>query len=218
MSLTFPLPLASFADRLKIVSVKWQLQRRDEVSGLGSGQILAAQLSPPLWTAPVTLAPMYHDEADQIQALIESLDGSINDFYLYNPRRAYPQADPTGTILGAATPTIAALGPDNKSIQIQGLPNGYTLTAGDFLAFNYGSNPVRRALHRFVETGSANGSGSTPVLEVRPHIRPGAVVGSVVTLIKPAARVFIVPDSFDPGDTTSVIASGMSFQVMQRIV
>ncbi len=218
MALTFPLSLANFADKLKIVSVKWQLQRRDEVSGLGGGQVLTAQLSPPLWTGSVTLAPLYHGEADQIQALIESLDGSLNDFYLYSPRRAYPQADPTGSILGAATPQIAALGPDNKSIQLQGLPNGYKLTAGDFLHFDYGSNPVRRAFHRLMETGSANGSGTTPMLEVRPHIRPGAVVGAVVTLIKPAARCFIVPDTFDPGETAAMIAGGMSFQVMQRIV
>ncbi|MDJ1632243.1 hypothetical protein [Rhizobium rhizogenes] len=218
MALTFPLSLANFADKLKITSVKWQLQRRDEVSGLGSGLTLTAQLSPPLWTGSVTLAPMYHGEADRIQSLIESLDGSMNDFYLYSPRRAYPQADPTGSILGAAVPTIAALGSNNKSMQIHGLPNGYTLTAGDFVAFDYGTSPVRRALHRFVETGSADGTGTTPVLEVRPHIRPGATVGAAVTLIKPAARCFIVPDTFDPGDTQAVIAGSMAFQVMQRIV
>ena len=216
MALTFPLSLNAFADRLRIQSVNWKLERYDELSGLGSGEVLAAQLAPPRMVGDVELVPMYHAAAAQVQALIESLDGAINSFYLYAPQRKYPQYDPTGAVLGAAAVTIHTVGGNNKSLRLQGLPSGYVLTLGDYLSFDYGSNPVRRAFHRIVETVTTPGTGISPTFEVRPHLRPGVEGGLSVVLVKPSAKVFIVPGSFNPGTASGVITEGMSFQVMQR--
>lgn len=216
MTITFPMDPNEFAEHLLVRTVKWRLRRNDEISGLGSGQTLSAELGPALWTADVVLDWMRHDHADQVQAAIETLDGPFNSFYLCSPRRRFPQADPDGTLLGAATPTIHTLGGDNKSVRLAGVPAGYRLTRGDFLAFDYGA-PSRRAFHRIVEDATADGAGITPSFEVRPHIRPGATTGLAVTLIKPAAKVFIVPDSFDAGVARRTITEGMSFQVMQRL-
>ncbi|MGQ3214801.1 MAG: hypothetical protein ACT6U0_24390 [Shinella sp.] len=204
------------ADKLPILSVNWKLERYDEMSGLGTGEVLTAQLAPPRIVADVGLKPMRHDEAAQVQARIESLDGAINSFYLYDPRRKYPQADPAGTILGSFVPTIHTVGANNKSLRIDELPEAYTLTVGDYLAFDYGSNPVRRAFHRIVESATANSSGLTPLFEIRPHLRPGVAIDLVVTLKEPAAKVFIVPGSFNPGTAIGPWTEGMSFQVMQR--
>lgn len=216
MALIFPLSVSDFADKLKIQSVEWKLQRYDELSGLGSGDVLAAQLAPARWVAKVTLATMYHGEAAQAQALIETLDPTAS-FFLYAPQLPYPQSDPDGSILGAAELTIQTVGGNNRSLRVEGFPAGYTLTVGDFLAFDYGSSPVRRAFHRICETVSASGGiGLTPLFEVRPHLRPGVTTGPVVTIIKPAAKVFIVPESFSPGTARAVVTEGMSFEVMQR--
>lgn len=216
MALPEILPAPLFVDQLKIRSVRWQLQRFDEMSGLASGDVLAAESSAPKWSGDVVLAPMYHADAAQTQALVESLDGPMRSFYLYAPQLPYPQDDPDGSKLGAAAPTIHTVGANNKSLRITGLPNGYRLTVGDFLAFDYGVNPLRRAFHRVVETAQASSGGLTPLFEVRPHLRPGVVTGLAVALSKPAAKVFIMPDTFDPGTAEGVITSGMSFQVMQR--
>lgn len=216
MALTFPLSLSAFADKLKIQTVNWRLERYDELSGLGSGEILSAQLAPPRIVGDVEMVPMYHAAASQVQALIESLDGAINSFYLYAPQKKYPQYDPTGSILGAASVTINTVGSNNKSLRLQGLPSGYVLTVGDYLAFDYGTNPVRRAFHRIVETVTTPGTGISPVFEIRPHLRPGVATGIAVTLIKPAAKVIIVPGSFNAGTAMGPMTDGMSFQVMQR--
>lgn len=216
MALTFPLSLNDFADKLKISTVKWELKRWDQLSGLGSGDVLAAQLAPPRWAATVTLAAMYHADAAQVQALVESLDGPTNSFFLYAPQLPFPQADPDGSILGASSVTIHTVGGNNKSLRLAGLPAGYVLTIGDYLAFDYGSNPTRRAFHRIVETVTADGTGLSPLFEVRPHLRPGVTTTLPVTLAKPAAKVFIMPDTFDPGTARAVITEGMQFEVMQR--
>lgn len=218
-----PLSIEAFADKLRIQSVKWHLQRYDELSGLGSGQIIAAQLSPPKWMADVSMAASVSTDIDHalgIQALVESLDGSLRAFYLYAPQSAFPQADPTGSILGSSSPTLHTIGADNRSIRIGGLPSGYTITAGDMLAFDYGSNPTRRALHRVVETATASG-GVTPLFEIAPPLRAGASTGAAIHLRKPAAKMVMVPGSFDPGTSEGAsrisITTGMSFQAMQTL-
>lgn len=218
MTLIFPLATSVFADRLRIQSVKWRLERYDELSGLGSGEPLSAQLAPPRWVGDVKLTSMTHAKAAQVQALIESLDGAANEFFLYSPQSPYPQSDPEGLILGSSTVTIHSLGANNKSLRLTGLPAGYTLTLGDMFSFSYGSNPVRQALHRIVETDFASGAGLTSMFEVRPHFRPGVATAIEVALKKPVAKVIIVPGTFDAGEISAATAltEGMSFQVMQR--
>lgn len=211
-----PLSLADFADKLPIQSIEWQLHRWDEFSGLGSGDVLAAQLAPPRWGAKVQLAPMNYARAAEVQALIEALDGALGNFYLYAPQKTHPQDDPTGSKLGSASPKINTLPADNQSMTLKDLPAGYKLTVGDFLSYSYGSDPVRRALLRVCSTVTADAGGFTPSFKVRPHIPTGTTVNVNVTLIKPAAKVFIVPGSFSPGTSRGLFTEGMSFEVMQR--
>lgn len=215
MTLADPLPAADFADLIKVASVKWWLQEQQELSGLGSGQVLVADLAPRLWHGTVSLCPMYNDEAAEVQSLVESLDGSLRSFYLYAPQKTYPKADPGGTILGSAAPVIHTIGGDNKTLRIDDLPSSYVLSRGDFLAFDYGS-PAKRAFHRVMETAVAS-SGLTPLMEIRPHLRPGLVTGTAIDLVKPAARVILLPGSFQPGAVRGPITEGMSFDVVQRL-
>ncbi|MHC1549391.1 hypothetical protein [Phyllobacterium sp. K27] len=218
MALTYPLSLAQFADKLNIATVSWRLKEQQQITGLGSGEILAADMAPARVEAQVDLNPMYHEDAAEVQAMIEALDGSIGTFYLHSPQKAYPRMDPKGTILGASTVTINAIVSNNKEMRLGGLPAGYVLSGGDLLSFNYGTSPVRRALHRIVLPVITAGTGITPIFEVRPYIRPGASDGLVVTLIKAAAKVKMIPDSFNPGTNDSDgITRGMSFQVRQTL-
>lgn len=206
----------TFADKLPITRVEWQLMRWDEYSGLGTGEVLAAQLAPPRWGASVELAPMYHDKAAAIQALIEALDGPINNFYLYAPQKPFPRYDPRGEILGSASPVISIPGANNKSLSFAGMPSGYQLSAGDMFAVDYASNPTRRYLGRLVGDSTASGSGSTGQIEVRPHLPAGIAAALPVMFLKPSARVFILPNTFNPGSAQGLFTTGMSFEVMQR--
>ncbi|MCC0013867.1 MAG: hypothetical protein H6881_08315 [Rhodobiaceae bacterium] len=213
MAYTFPLAATVFADLLSIAQVRFWLPSRQEVSGLGSGLIIAAELSPPLWMAEVSLAPMEEADAGRVQAIIETLDGAINEFYLYNPRRKYPLDDPDGSTIGASAVKIKA-NQNGKELQLKSLPAGYTLKAGDFLSWSYNSMTM---FHRISEDATADGSGNTGWFEVRPHlIASSAAADTAVSLKKPAMRAIMVPGSFDPGTTRPpVITEGMSFQAIQ---
>lgn len=215
MAITLPLSIATFANRLHIASVSWRLRDNQQYSGLGTGEILAVDLGPRLWEADVMCAPVRNADGMQIQALIESLDGAINGFYLYNPVTMFPQFDPTGSILGATVPQVNTVGVNNKSISLKLLPAAYRVTQGDMLAFDYGISPERRALHRVVETVTANGSGVTAAFEIRPHLRPGLVVNTPVTLIRPSAKVLIVPGSLDV--QSGLVVTTIGFQAVQTL-
>jgi hypothetical protein len=213
MPLSFPYSLASFADVLRMSTVRMRLVADQQISGMGGGKIIVADMSPKYWEFEVTLINMENALARRVQALIEALDESINDFYLYDPRAAYPLSDPTGAILGASTVQINTLNVNNKELTFKGLPSTFINSVGDFFAFDFGS-PTKRALHRIVVGGTATG-GISPSLEVRPHILPGAAVNAAVTLIKAAARVKMIPGSFDPGTACQMMTTGMSFKCRQ---
>lgn len=221
MAWTYPLSLADFYDKLRVAinGRNWELVRSDQVSGLGSGNPLSAELASPLWRLPVQLVSMSNDEADQILAMLEMLCHPGRKFYFSNPKREFPVFDPAGSILGASTPTLHTIATNNHQVRVTGLPNGYRLASGDMLAFDYGpSGQKRRALHRVTETVTASGAGLTPLFEVFPHIRAGAAVGDPVMLAKPAILACIVPGSFDPGTADTVHTHGIAFDIIQRLI
>jgi hypothetical protein len=133
---------------------------------------------------------------------------------LYGPPRLYPIADPDGSVLGSATVTIFSINANNKQITLTGLPVGYTLSVGDFIQFPFGPGGVLNAYHRIVQTVVADGSGHAEI-ELRPHVYSGTTTGVTVTLKKPAARVKIIPGSYDPGLVRGQRVEGKKFDVIE---
>lgn len=214
MVLIHPYTVPTFADVIRMSSIKLRLAGDQQISGRGKGKIIVHDMGPKYWEADVTLINMENDLARHIQALIEALDESINDFYLYDPRAEFPVGDPGGLLFGPATPSIGSLNSNNKQLQILDLPAGYVLRPGTMFHFNFG-DPSMRALHRIVDGGTANGSGALAGVEVRPHILPGAEVGAALKFIKPAARFKMIPGSFDPGTARQMMTTGMGFKCRQ---
>ncbi|MHB1086464.1 MAG: hypothetical protein ACYCZ0_01825 [Minisyncoccota bacterium] len=215
MAITYPLATSVFADEIKIVSISTRPGHQQELSGLGSGYTLAAEVAPALREFDVSTVLLTHAEAAEIMALIEALSGSIKEFYLYDPRYRYPAYDPDGTILGANTVQINSLNANDVSISLKGLPSGYVITRGDYMHWDYSSGPTRRAFHRAVETVTANGSGVTAEFEVRDIIR-GGLVDATVTLIKPAMKCKMIPSSLSE-ESAGLSSTRISFSVRQVI-
>jgi hypothetical protein len=214
MVLTFPLSATTFFSRIDIEAVTFIPSWGQEFSGLQGGTIIVKDRRPALWTAAVQSNPIPNDDAVAIEALINAMGGSLQSFHIWNPKRQYPRADPKGTILGASTPTILSLNVDNRRLALTGLPPGYVLSVGDFLAFTYST--TRRALHQVVESVTANGSGVTAQFEVTPHIRTGATAGAAVALARPSAIMRIVPGSYD-APSAGPLHSTVRFNAIQVI-
>lgn len=216
--LTFPLSLDDFALTLPIASFAWKLNDQAEFSGQGSGNMIGVDLAPPYWSSKVALDTMPHQQAAEIQAMIEALR-PLNTFYFHDPRRPWPAYDPKGTILTGSglTPKIKELSTaDYKTLKLKALPIGYQIRRGDWLSFDFASSPVHRAYHRVVTALTvADGSGFTDWIEVTPFLQPGAAVDATVTLINAAPKCIILPRSFNEGSPKGTNNYGMAFEIRQ---
>lgn len=204
MALSVPLSRANLADLLPIATAEWQLQDNQELSNLGSGEVLAADLGPRLWQADCATIEADIETIEALRARFHALDGALNAFYLFDPRRPYPATDPTGTLLAAATVTIQSIDTNRKELTLEGLPSHFVLPAGTFLSVTAGS-PSRTALLQLVASIEASSGGVAGPVEVRPHLRPWLASGQTVTLLKPVAKVKLVPGSLSVAQVNSVL-------------
>lgn len=216
MALSFPLATADFLDLLPITEISFQISDQVQATGLGSGEILTAEVAPPLWSGSISLAPMKQRRAADIEARLAALSRPGRAFFCYKTTQIGPAADPIGATLGASAPVLAEIDTGTASLRLGGLPVGYAITAGDLLAFPYGT-PTRYALHRAAGAAVADGLGETGFLEVVPPIRAGAAVSAAVALVRPKFKAVIVPGSIDYGTTRAGTVSGISFSFRQTL-
>jgi hypothetical protein len=195
MSLSFPLSPAAFADLLDVGEVVFNLGWSQEMSLAGGGEQLAADRAPARWMAEITTVPLRHTAGNGVLALINVLAGGINTFYLYPPAGRYPQQDPTGATFGAATPVVGTI-TDRFNVAFTGFPNGYALKRGDFFQIIFGS--TRRYLGQFAEDKTASGAGAVAAVRVTPALPATVATSDAVTVLKPAAKFKLVPNSARP--------------------
>lgn len=215
VAITFPLSLANFFDQLPIQSVEPAIQRNDQIDGLENGQILTAETAPPLRRYDVNFRPLSYDQSDDIEGMIESLDGSLKTFYFCMVPRLYPIADPKGILLGSNVITLTVINANNKEITLSGFPSGYKMSRGDFISLPFGPSLSLYACHRIVQGAIANGSGIMTV-EVRPNIHPGTVVATPVQIKKPMLKAIMFPGSLQHGTVESRFVTGKKFQIIER--
>lgn len=216
MAITFPLPLADFYDFLPIASEEIAAVAQVTSSGTEGGEILTAEVAPALWRGRIALETMGQDCADFIASRLSALEIPGRAFYATSKRRAGPQDDPTGATVGGSSVTLTNVDGSGQ-VAFAGLPAGFRLVRGDLFSFTYGSSPTRYALHRLVETGTADGSGNVSGLHVAPAIRTGWSNGDPVTLVNPICKAVIVPGSVNYGAGYKRWVSGMSFEWRQTL-
>jgi len=204
-ALTFPLATEDLVELMMVETVTWSLSETQEFSGLGSGEWIARDLAPRLWAADIASVVMDVDSTEALRARFNALDGAIQSFYLYDPRRPGPATDPAGTILAGAAVTLSVIADNRKEITLAGVPAGLLLPAGTRLSVTAG-NPSRTAYLQLVASVTAGGGGLAGPVEVRPHLRPWLVTGQPVRLVKPVAKVKLVPKSLAVTPVGTVLA------------
>lgn len=215
MARTYPLTVAQFFAGIPITSFTFSLGEALESGETGGGEILTASVGNRLWKIDVDVAPLYYNQMEQIKADFDTLRYPGRSLIVPAMPLQYPQYDPTGAVLGSSAVTLNAVAGNNRELKLAGLPAGYVITRGDMLSFQYGSNPVRYALHQIVVGGVANGSGITDYLEVSSFIRTGWVLNQSVKLAKPEVKAVYVPKSFNPGKSKGMFTDGVSFSLTQ---
>lgn len=214
MAKTFPLTVADFFGQLPITTFSPDLTEAMDVSRTRGGEVITADNGPRLWVSKITLRGGSYDEQERFRAMVNQLRMPGRSLLVPAMPRSAPLNDPKGLLLVGHTPKLFYVAGNNRDVTISGLPVGYKLTYGDCISFQYGSNPVRYAMHQIVSEGTANLEGKL-VVEVVDFIRPGYSIDSNVQLINPYFKAVLVPGSASMGTTGSQQTSGIEFQVIQ---
>lgn len=182
----------------------------EEIEGLGSGQVLRAQLTTPLWSVTATTCFSTFQEGRRIRALINSLNRPGVDFTIFDPIAEYPINDPGGTILTGSTITIAGVDGQGR-VSFSGAPTGFQFSAGDYFHFDFSGRRY------FIEL-SANGTGSA-YIQTFPRMPTGSYVGTAATFIRPEMKVQFVPGSLTYGaeESASWKMGGFQLRMIQKL-
>lgn len=186
----------------------WWLRRRDEHSRQADGIVRALSRGVPLWCVTVATPPMEVDDALDIEALINAQDGATNPFYWGDLRRRYPKAHISGAFTDSGQ--IATV-PTAVTLTLKSLPAAFTISRGDY--FHLSGEGGLRTLHQVVTGATADGSGDTTAIEVRPALPSFAAADLAVTFKTPMAKFLILPGSFT--QSAALLHTEISFQAIQ---
>lgn len=219
MTLSYPRPFPTWFPGMATSDFLLGYQAEQDPTGYGTA--LNRDLGPTLWVASYVTGNLSQAQMTRFQAWLDAQENGGKTFWGYDFRHAYPLAYPNGfgamTRHGGAsfdgTCTLGTVADDNVSVPLSALPDGFQFSESDKIAFDYGG---ARALHTIVADVTGNNSGQATV-EVRPHVRPGWEAGATVSLVRPAARMKLVPDSAKPNSVTRGSTGNWSFRAQQTL-
>lgn len=142
MAITFPR-----TGEIKVNQLSFYLQPMLETATTRGGGRTAISMGTTKWRGRFETPPLEAADFGTHKAFLATLlEGET--FYTYDQYRKYPLAHPEG-FAGFDGEAELGIVTDNKLVNLTGLPEGFELSAGDYIAFDYGSE-VKRALHLVV--------------------------------------------------------------------
>lgn len=170
---------------------------RMELSRTAGGRTYVKELGPALWQMAARSQPLRPNALDHWRARLQALENGLVTFRGYALSRTWPilypdGSWPTGPSFSGLTASVLAIAAARNTIRVDGLPAGFTFSAGDMLTLG------ERDLHRAMEPATADGSGRTPHFEVRPPVWPDVAdvsPGISVRVYRPYCLMALVPGS-----------------------
>lgn len=165
-------------------STNFTLKYRQEHSRHASGRIRVKDIGPPIWTANYSSKNLSPNNLDKWRAKLNVLQHEMVTFKAYNFSRCYPINYPNGKTSNPlidlpSTGTISSINVDG-SIQLN-FVIPVNLEVGDFFR-------SRNNIFTITHKDGIN-------YHITPNLEPNAIVGDVVTIVRPWVEMVIVPDS-----------------------
>lgn len=215
MTITLPYPLSFLTDVLRAMSGRMDIQRRDEMSGIGDGRVWSAELAAPIWTGSYAMTAARPPDARAIDAKFRAL-GVNRPLLFADPGYDGPAGDPGGVIVGSNVVTLTLISTDRTAIRLGGLPSGYALAPGDRLSVAWGTD--RYWLAETVEPAVASGLGETPTFSVHPYVPAGISAGATVEIVRPICKMIVRPGGYTAFESLpGYIASGARVDMVQKV-
>lgn len=186
-------------DVLDITDIRILPQRNEELEGIGSGQILRAEIADPLWRVEINTTISTFDNGRRIRATINDINRPQSFFRVYDPIAQYATNDPDGTLL-----TAVEIGDRvGNQVEFTGQPAAYMFEPGDAFHILY------LGRHYYFEVSEQ----SSTLLRTTPTIPASIPVGTPCVFVRPQIRVQMVPTELQFGTVDSSIWKMTQFQI-----
>lgn len=164
-----------------------------ELSRQANGATRGKDFGTPLWRATWQSRQLEPNELDQWRARLDGLSGVMVPFRGVHLARTYPILYPNGSwpTGGSFSGVCTVAAASGQSLALSGLPNGYTVSAGDMIGVTTDDNAW---LFRARETVSAP-AGSTASILVVPPIPAGLTGGLAASVVRPWCPMTLQPGS-----------------------
>jgi hypothetical protein len=180
MVLPATLPVSVFADRLQITDTRLVQGFQQQQSMTAGGDTRYADRAVSLWALEATTGPVPHHEAEAIMGLINSRAGGLKTFLCHNFKLPYPKDDPTGALLGVASPAINVIA-DRLHVSFSGFPPSYQLAVGTYFGVVFDTS--RYYLGQILEPRTANPiTGAVASVEIWPPLPATISSGAAVAV------------------------------------
>lgn len=180
-----PSPLAvplEFPQLMGFSSRRFQIGNFQQITPGGRGFLQTIERSRPWWVAEYETPPLSPDRYNEVTAFLDELQGSMETFLAYDPRRPMPYAyrnlsvssDPWVQV-GQVAPRATAANYAASTLTLDRMANGAVITKGDYISFLVG---YVWYLFRATETVAA--AANTATVKVKP--RPFGITGLPVNI------------------------------------
>jgi hypothetical protein len=160
-----------FPDGLKFNSRRFELGHFQHISPGNLGFLQTFNRSRPGWVAEYTTPPLNEERYNQAIAFFDKLEGSMESFLAYDPRRVMPYAyrqytifDDPWTQSGQVALRVTGYNYAASTLSLDRVQIGANFTQGDYISFKVG---LLWYLFRVVTTNVA--VANTLTVEVRPR-------------------------------------------------
>ena len=117
---------------------KFNIRHAQQVTPVGTnGFLQTINRTSPFWAAEFETKPLTGDAYDDAIVFLDALEGSMNTFLGYDPRRIMPKAyygQVEGSNPWGATPRITAQSYSASTINLDQMTNGAIITKGDYIS------------------------------------------------------------------------------------
>jgi len=178
-----------------------------------SGFIQTLSRSEPFWRAEYSTPGLDGTRYNEMITFLELLEGSLNTFLAYDPRRPMPYAyrDQPITANPWGAPNATAYSYPNSTITLSGVAAGADITAGDYISFQQG---LIWYLFRSTQTVTSSGADIVLPVKPRPNIQ-GAL--NVPVRYKMACCEMKMLQQYDERDSVDEIGPQFSFTGAQYV-
>lgn len=194
-------------DHLEIDSINVMPQRNEEVEGIGTGQIIRAELTDPLWRVEINTPINEFNTGRRIRAILNDMNRPQSYFRVTDPIARTAANDPTGALLTGVTLGARS----GNQVGFSGQPAGFQWTPGD--AFHI----IHAGRHYYFEIAQA--AVGLANMRTTPTVPATIPLGTPCVFVSPQIRVQLVPGELQFGTAESSMwkMSGFQIRAIQKL-